>query len=138
MSSMNIPINTVVEGEVDTAQDQQKRHRLIAVTSDMVSRLYSVMFLVDQATALSSFGSEKVELYKQGLSAAVNQLQREFPILSEFDVTVAVSAETGNIVLSGNNDFTNTILDFIRIASQSPITDLAEQQSLPTEEPNQQ
>lgn len=127
MTSMQVPINSIVEGEVDTAEDQQKRQTLISVTSDMVARLYSTMFLVDQATSLSSFGFERAELYKQSLMAAVDKLEQQFPMLAEFDVKVDVSAETGNIIVTGTNDFTNTILDFIRVASQSPMTDLAEE-----------
>ena len=123
-TGLNIPITEILQGEVHTTEEQKLQHDVVEVTTDLIGRLYSAMFLTNRALRFNeSVGPEAVVAYKATLTEAVKLLAQEFSLMQDFAFEVRLNEETGNFIVSGSNHMSKTILGFIQMAVRAPITE---------------
>ncbi|MFY0658113.1 MAG: hypothetical protein JXR12_15350 [Neptunomonas phycophila] len=123
-SGLKIPVTEILEGEVHTAEEQERQQDVIEVTTDLISRLYGAMFLTNRAVTFNKpSGPESAVAYKAILTEAVELLAQEFSQMKEFSFEVRLNEETGNFIVSGNNHFSKTMIGFIQMAIRAPITE---------------
>lgn len=123
-SGLKIPVTEILQGEVHTAEELERQQDVVEVTSDLINRLYSAMFLTNRAVRFNeSVGPETVVAYKAILTEAVDLLAKEFSLMHDFAFDVRLNEETGNFIVNGTNQMSKTILGFIQMAVRAPITE---------------
>lgn len=121
-NSLQVPISEVIEGDVHTADEIDRQQDVIEVNSDLISRLYGVMFLVNRTVSFQDFvGPEMVPVFRQLLTEAIDSMKPTFSQLEDFAFEVSLNEDTGNFIVSGTNNYSRTILGFIQMAVRAPV-----------------
>lgn len=92
---------------------------VINTTTDVINRLFCTMYLLHQSFAGVKHLPETQINFSVALNRAVATIASTYPDLKHFDVTV-----TEQLVIVGNNEYTNSLLSFIKRVANTPVTEI--------------
>lgn len=122
----NRTVSTTIAQLSDHNVDFDEHHAniidTIDVTVDLLQRLYSGIYILNYS--VSNCGREERGLiYQQTLqSKLIDPLTRQFPDMAMFDFNASYD-DDGHLILTGNNTFTDTLLNAIQMSLVSPIAE---------------
>lgn len=92
----------------------------IEVSVDLLSRLYSGLYILQQAVSTIPWGEERAPMAKELIQTRlINPLAKTFPDMNDFEFDVVFN-DSGNMIVQGKNMFSATLLQAIRASLLSP------------------
>lgn len=96
----------------------------IDVSVDLLQRLYSGLYILQHTLSTAYIGDvERSVIAKEVIQTKlINPLTNRFPDMADFDFNVSFN-DNGNMIVTGNNFFTSTLLNAIAQSLISPVED---------------
>ena len=112
----------VQETQCDTSESNTEE--FVDVSVDLIQRIYAGLYLINQTIEQSPVGPEERSSMMAMLisNTLVTPLTEAYSVMTNFDYSV--SCNENGATITGNNNFTNTILSAIQQSQNSPISEI--------------
>lgn len=132
IESLGTSLRDVVGDDVSglsSMVDTEAVRNTISVSVDLLQRLYSGMYILNQTVMSSNFGPETPAILEQVLrTKLIEPLTRTFPDMAEFEFSVKMN-EHNNIIVEGGNTFSSTLLNAIHQSLHAPVAEVEADES---------
>jgi hypothetical protein len=129
-NTVNVPLSKLIENPVNTEFDENNQNviQTIDVAVDMLQRLYSGIYILNQTVSRTSGLEEHAAIFEELLrTKLIEPLSNVFPDLTMFDAKVTYindyHRDAPQLVLTGRNTFTSTILHALQTSLRSPVAE---------------